>query len=430
MTFLRRLWDELTRPRGPVSHRFHRAHRRSESGVALLLVLTSVLFLTVIATDIAFSATTRLRLAAHQRDEAKAEYLAQTGVGMYQLILSASKAIGKNPMFQQVEQMLGIDLGDALWQMIPSINSEMMRMIFVTDGDLDEVDEEGMTDEQIAESREETGMERNFLDFDGDFTAEVTDEDRKINVAKFTATNRADLQQDPVAVKLDALMSGSRVCPDQYAAYGAAAFNSEEREELDKWFYDRNLEKWEIIGNLADWTDPDTVRVYDGGNEENVYQNLERDPYLPKNAAFDTLEEMRLVDLWNRDDVWEKFGGNLTVYGSGKVNINTAECPIMWALLKTYLTPQPNDAQVSMILQQVQQQRMLIGTFPDPNSFISFLGTQGVNVDPKMRQAIHTDSKVFRVTSSGQVGDSIVTVDAVIDYRKSATGKVVYWRVR
>lgn len=428
MNALRWLWRELTRPRGATGHAFYRARRKSESGIALLIVLTSILFMTVIVTDIAFSASVRIRLAAHQRDEAKAEALAVSGVGMYQLILTASKAIGKNPMIEQVELMLGIDLGDALWQMIPMINSEMMRMIFVTDGDLDEVEPEGLSDEQVAESREDVGMDRNFLDFDGDFTAEVTDEDRKINVGKFTATNRADLQQDPTAVKLYSMMSGMRTCPDPYA-YGQNV-NDEEREDLDKWFYDRNLERWELIGNLADWTDPDNTRVYDGGAEDAVYQALERDPYLPKNTGFDTLDEMRLVELWNRDDVWERFGSNLTTYGNGKVNVNTAECDILWALVKSYVEPEPNDAQTALIMQQIRDQMLLVGSFDKPANFVSFLQGQGYTVDPKLRQAISTESRIFRVTSSGQVGDSTVTIDAVLDYSKSRTGRIVYWRIR
>lgn len=430
MNALSRLWHELTRPRGPVRHIFYRSRRRSRSGVALLIVLTSVMFLTVMVTDIAFNASVRLQLAAHSRDEAKAEAIATSGVRMYQLILVASKAIGKNPMIAQVSTMLGLNLGDSLWQMVPFLNTGMMRMIFVTDGDVDEVAPEGLTDDQVAESRESTGLDRNFLDFDGDFDATVTDEDRKINITTFTATNRTELQTDPTALKMYGMMSGMRSCPDPYAAAGmGTSYAQAERDDLDKFFYDRNLERWELIGNIADWTDADNTRVYDGGGEDSLYNNLERFPYLPKNAGFDTLDEVRLVEGWQRDDVWDKFGENLTVYGNGKVNINTAECDVMWALLKSYITPMPADAEVFRIMDAIQQQKVLF-SFSDTAAFVTFLTNQGVTVDPKLKQAISTESRVFRVTSSGQVGDSVVTIDAVIDFSKNRLGKVVYWRVR
>ena len=49
-------------------------------GVALLMVLSSILLMTVLVSEIAYSATVRLSLAAHHRDEGKAEALAFSGM--------------------------------------------------------------------------------------------------------------------------------------------------------------------------------------------------------------------------------------------------------------------------------------------------------------------------------------------------------------
>lgn len=445
MRAARRLWHELTRPRGPVRHRFYRGRRRSRAGVALLMVISSLMFLTVMVTEISFQASVRLQLAAHQRDEAKAEALARTGVDVYRLVLSASKGIGQNPMIAQYTEMLGINVGDALWQMVPFINTGLMRMLFVSGGDLDDIEgsdtdgeaptgsmrdvdvaQETLTDEQLEQSRESRGLsDKNFLDFEGDFFAEVDDEDRKINVGAFTATNRTELMEDPTGVKLYGLMSGTRTCP---ADLGASA-TTEEREDIDAFFYQNNLDPWQLIGNLADWTDADNSRVWDGGSEDALYNNLERDPYLPKNAPFDTIQEIRLVDQWHRDDVWERFGDSLTIYGTGKVNINTADCGVMWALLKSYVTPRPSDGEVERLMRLIQEQ-MAMQSFSSGRAFTTFLEQQGVTVDPNLSNAVTTESKVFRVTSTGQVGDATVTIEAVIDYSNSMTGDVRYWRVQ
>ena len=432
---MNRLWSELSRARGPIQHRFYRLRRRSQSGVALLLVITTLLFMTVIVSEMAFAATVRMQLGAHQRDEAKAEALASSGVRIYQLVLAASKAIGNNPMIQQVEQMLGLNLGDALWQMIPTLNTGLLRMLFVSGGELEADDElpssdapnpGELTDEEVAESRESSGSQRNFLDFDGDFSASVTDEDRKINVSVFRASNRIELLQDPTALQLHGVMTGVRTCPGPYSLLGDSEPTS--RDDLDRFFLDRNIDRWSLIGNLADWTDLDNVRLYDGGSEDSLYNRLEKNPYLPKNAPFDTLEEVRLIDGWHFDDVWEKFGKNVTVYGSGKINVNTAECDVIWGLLKSYIQPMPNDDQVYRIMQAMQEQ-MAQTRFSDGNGFVSFVQSQGVQVDPKMRSLVGTESKVFRVTSSGKVQDATVTIEAVIDYSNSAVGQIVYWRV-
>ena len=46
------VWRELVRPRGPQRHRFHRVGRRSHAGVALLMVITSILLLTILVAEI------------------------------------------------------------------------------------------------------------------------------------------------------------------------------------------------------------------------------------------------------------------------------------------------------------------------------------------------------------------------------------------
>jgi hypothetical protein len=42
---------------------------------------------------------------------------------------------------------------------------------------------------------------------------------------------------------------------------------------------------------------------------------------------------------------------------------------------------------------------------------------------------IATESRVFRVVSTGKVQDASVTIEAVIDYTSSQVGRIVYWRV-
>ena len=48
-----------------------------------------------------------------------------------------------------------------------------------------------------------------------------------------------------------------------------------------------------------------------------------------------------------------------------------------------------------------------------------------------MKQHITTKTKVFRVTSVGEVGESKVTLETVIDFsdKRNVEGKVLYWRI-
>ena len=372
------LWHELTRPRGSVSHRFYRVGRSSRSGVALLIVITCILFLTMVGAEITGTATVRMRLAANQRDEAMAEQLAYTGLGFYRLILVTANGLdGKlNSQSGQVAQMLkqfGVN-GDMLWQMVPFINTNLLRMVFVAGGDLDEderaeMEERGLTEEEREDSRSASSSmsKPGFLDFEGDFFAEVEDETQRINIRDIKGANIQDLQNHPAAVQLLGLMTGTQTCRAIEAGREASY---EDTEDNTMFFRDRDLEPLELIGNLADWVDKDGERAYLGGDENSLYDRLE-EPYKVKNAPFDSLEEVRLVDGWHRDDVWERFGDKITVYGAhSKVNVNSAECEVLWALLKSFSDPPPADFTIHQCIQAINNYRMVV-PFANEDSFIN-----------------------------------------------------------
>ena len=134
------VWRQLIRPRQRVGRRVTRMGRGSRGGVALLTTIALVALMGVIVTEITFMATMRLQLAANQRDEAKAEALAQAGVQFYRLILIASKQLGQSPMIQSLGPMLGVN-ADTLWQLVPEVGSGFLRFLLMADGDKEEASE-------------------------------------------------------------------------------------------------------------------------------------------------------------------------------------------------------------------------------------------------------------------------------------------------
>lgn len=416
--FFARVGHALTRPRGAVRHRYYRVRQSSRAGVALLMVLSSILLMTVLVSEIAYSATVRLSLAAHHRDEAKAEALAFSGMQFYRLVLMASKSLGRNPMIQTVGQYMGLN-GDSLWQILPSFNTGLIRMVFVSGSDIDTLGPEGtgvgLTDEQVAKTRESTSStKRNFLDFDGDFSAMVKDEARFIYVGGLRATDLQSLTQLHPAQQLAGMMN---------------------KEEHNQFFYDNDLDRTELIANLVDWTDADDIRLFEGGYEESLYERLEN-PYRPKNAPFDTREEIRLVDGWHLDSVWERFGRYLTIYGEGKVNVNTAPRPVLRGILTAYADGFYAEQQIDLWLDMLFQYRgrpvSADGVyFNSPQSFVQFMSeVVGMPLKQEVVQSITTESTVFRVVSTGEVGDARVEVVAVYDFSSSPTGRVLNFRVR
>lgn len=420
---MRWLWHELTRPRGRASMPFAGAGRRrsGERGLALLMVMASLAIITVITVELSYDGRVRLVKSAHERDKVAARYLAESGANIYRLILVAD---------QQISGALGGMMPEGmnvqgLWQMLPAVNTGLMRMLFTSGGSVDDEEmeafqSEGVTDEMREESREDASKfsSKGFLDFEGDFEAEIKDMDGRINVNRLgrscpgrTCPSITELQQDPIAQQLYGLMAG---------------------EENDQWFYDRNIDRWEIIGNLADWIDLDTNRVFRGGYEDSLYQSLD-DPYLSKNAQFDTVEEIRQVEGW-QGEVYEKFGDRLTVYGAGKINVNSADNAALCGLLRAHTTTPGVLNDCDGFIERWQSNELI--TFQSWGKAEEFVTSAqdraGVVIDDpkKLADSVSFESKTFLVESTGLVGDSVANLTVVIDFTTSKkVGRIKYWRM-
>jgi len=403
-----KVWHELTKPR---TLRRTGTRKQRRSGIALLVAMSTVLVLTVVVTELSYNARVRYLIAAHEKERAQAYWVSQTGINLYKLLLGANKQM-EGSAAGGVAESLGVNIGDALWQWVPVINTGLMRMLFASDGSIEEEDLEAfkqtgqVSDEVDEASREDSKFsDKNFLDFDGDFTAEVTDEDAKLNVS-LLANHNGVLFESAIAMQLHGLMSG---------------------EENDAWLRDRNIDPWEIIANLKDWVDQDTMGSgRSGGQEDNLYNNRSS-PYLAKNAAFDTFAEIRLVEGW-QDDIMERFGDQLTIHGTGKININTAPDEVLFALIKAYVMPAPNDTEVHRIVEQIREY-MWFASFNSGKDFAQHLGNLGYTVSQDLQSQLGKSSKTFKVVSTGLVGNTSVTTTAIIDYNGSQTGEVTYWRV-
>lgn len=409
-------WHWLTRPRGRVPHRFHGVarNRKSQRGIALLMAITTIAFMTVLVTEINYAARVRLLMSAHARDEAIAEGLARSGANLYRLILMADREITSSLS----SFMPSLNL--SLWEMIPMINTGLLRMMFASNGSPDEDELETFTQTgQVSEEVREESMEggrfsdRNFLEFDGDFFAEVTDEDSKVNVNLLGTScggpcTYAQLREDPVAIVLFGLMSG---------------------QENDQWFYERNLDRWELIANLADWIDLDTTRCApQGGNEDNLYNRFDP-PYLSKNAQFRTKDEIRLVEGW-QDEVYNRFGDKLTIW-SDKINVNTASDEMLCGLVRSLMANPPIDEECKNWLEAINTERMGM-PYTKESEFIQELKDRGaVDADKEalLTQRLKVRSSLFRVESVGQVGDTTTAVTAIFDFSSSSRGRIRYWRV-
>ena len=168
-----------------------------------------------------------------------------------------------------------------------------------------------------------------------------------------------------------------------------------------------------IINSIKDWIDSDEDIITGlNGAESDYYEELDP-PYKCKNAPFDDLSEVRLVkgitpELFSGIAGATGLGNYITVYGAekvndrqftypGKVNINTAELPVLKVLM-----PSENEDFADLL---IEYREALSGTqytndVTNINWYKNVPGFNGITIDPDL---ITVSSSVFRIVATAIV---------------------------
>lgn len=91
----------------------------------------------------------------------------------------------------------------------------------------------------------------------------------------------------------------------------------------------RDVEAASIADSVIDWRDQDDEPLKNGA--ENFFYVTQSPGYACKNAPFENIEELLLVRGIS-PEIFRRLSPYVTVYGSGHVNINTADPVVLWAL--------------------------------------------------------------------------------------------------
>ena len=310
--------------------------RRKQRGVALALTLVMITLMTALVVEANDRAHQKLLQAAGQRDAAKSFYLARSGANIYLLILTIDQQLQAALQATGLGDLIGG--GGNLWQMVPFLDSGLLRMVMsgASDGmdedearasfgaggggiDLDALNKKQR--EKVEESHEVEGSMRrhDFLEFEGDFRAELIQDEGAINVNWLVTMGRPGqtLEMNPAARALIGIFS---------------------RNEYKEFFRDElEMEPWELVANIKDWADADTDMSGAFGGDENKFYEDDELPFRPKNAPFLTHRELQMVHGMS-DRAYGMFGQALEVWGS-KLNVNAASQDNLAAVLLAFMQP-------------------------------------------------------------------------------------------
>ena len=210
----------------------------------------------------------------------------------------------------------------------------------------------------------------------------------------------------------------------------------------------------EIALNVIDWADADTQRadlvdgrVIDGTQGEGLGYDK---GYSPKDAKFDTLAELQLVDKM-APELYCKLAPQLTPYSPEKMNVNTASNSTLRGLLcdpanvsnvqEACYTPGPllglppvHFAVGCLDFCRTLRQVFLSPGFSNTTQFMNVVGQvqQLPEIGPgpairgnAMKQKIGVKSRVIRLEALGGSYGTFKGLTAVID---TSTGEYIYWR--
>lgn len=87
----------------------------------------------------------------------------------------------------------------------------------------------------------------------------------------------------------------------------------------------------DLAACILDYRDADSESATPAGGAESLYYSNLPFPYAAKNFAFEVPEELLLVKGFS-ENVFEKIKDYVTIYGEGRVNVNTASGAVLFAL--------------------------------------------------------------------------------------------------
>jgi general secretion pathway protein K len=216
-------------------------------------------------------------------------------------------------------------------------------------------------------------------------------------------------------------------------------FNESQRQILERYLYFLNDATEEtpedsqppaIVNSLKDWLDfgDDDAITGLSGAESAYYQDL--DPsYSSRNGPIADIHDLLLVkgitsDIFSGSAEKPGLVDVLTVHGmrpgagtqftfSGKININTAELPVLVALMPS------ENLDLATTLYELRQQAATEKDAPnlsDPGWYKNIAGFGGLNLDANL---LTTASDIFRIVSEAKVNDSKLIATAVVERQKN-----------
>lgn len=180
--------------------------------------------------------------------------------------------------------------------------------------------------------------------------------------------------------------------------------------------------EWDsLIDCLEDWIDEGDLHGLNGAESDDPY--YEEQGYPVKNGPLDSVEELLLIKNWNESILYGKPADDegdtiygiadlLTVWGDGKVNLNSATTNVLLSYAEY------EDWELEGVLESRKGLDGVEGTLDDGIRSIDEVNADG--------EKFKLQSTFLKVTSIGNAGDTTYRIEVIMQLQGSRP-LVVYW---
>ena len=401
------------------------ARRARERGVALIMVLSAIAVLTVMLAEFQEDTSAELASSLADRDSVQGEYFARSAINLSRLLIASEPTI-RNAIAPLFMLMKRTPPQLPVWEFADRI--------------LGAFNDKESSGDFAATTGLDVSLGKNLGLKGGHFAVVIVDEDSKINVNLGASNEIAHIR---LAKQLMSKMQNIALNP---------LF---EKKDSRGDFQDRLT----ICSSIIDWADTDesrfscdiTQNAPSGSAVEDYgyYQYLPK-PYRIKNAPFDSVEELHMVrgvddDFWAAivdPDPTNPKKRNLTVWGQGTINVNSANAETLFAVIcsgapKAELCNDPTQM-ATFIMGVTMAKGMTMGAplFGSPADLIRTLKGQGqlgpllammgmkpvtFQSESEFQKSISTESKIFSIYGVGVVKgykrETHTSIHSVVDFR-------------
>ncbi|MCY1015394.1 general secretion pathway protein GspK [Pyxidicoccus sp. MSG2] len=433
---------------------------KRERGVALIIAIVSIALLTVIATEFAYNSRVDLQLAANQRDEVRAYYMARSGIALSRLLLRFQKQVDQTPIPNPASILAQLGIGGTPQQggqqtpqptslniqlyKMARVDCHMLKGLVKSDAGGGETEalkpaeddsKFKMDDAEADPASQEVAAQmtkRSFGGFEGCFLATITDEEEKLNVHRLMA-GAGDAY--PTMLRMLDMFNDKRF---EFLW---------ERDDANK----VRSTSQDVVIAIKDWADDDEVgsaiNLVDATNpmpagfsDEGANYSRYEPSYEPKNARFDSLDELYRVHGVN-DQFMSAFRDRLTVYPdiNRRPNINTDDPVMMGLAIMSVADPAHPDPRLTdpvflnELINRVRSARMFSFFGMSVQDFVAVVESAGIPINPAVKsnvagnRLVGDKSQTFTIKSVGEAGSVQKTLTAVVRL-DDTLGRLLYWR--